>query len=126
MTLPARPEAVAPDGSEVRLLLAVAGGGLAHFELGPGETSIAVEHRTVEEIWYFLRGMGEMWRRSTDQEEIVRLSAGVCITIPHATRFQFRSLGDAPLSAVGVTIPRWPGDAEAIVVDGPWRPTVTR
>jgi mannose-6-phosphate isomerase-like protein (cupin superfamily) len=126
MTLPARPDAVAPDGSDVRLLLAVAGVGLAHFELGPGETSIAVEHRTVQEIWYFLRGMGEMWRRSADHEEIVGLSAGVCITIPHATRFQFRSLGDEPLAAVGVTIPRWPGDTEALLVDGPWRPTVTR
>ncbi len=124
MTVPARPDAVAPDGSDVRLLLAVAGGGLAHFALGPGETSTAVEHRTVEEIWYFLRGMGEMWRRSTEQEEIVGVSAGVCITIPLGTRFQFRSLGVDPLAAVGVTIPRWPGDTEAMLVDGPWRPTV--
>jgi mannose-6-phosphate isomerase-like protein (cupin superfamily) len=124
MTLPARRGAIAPDGSEVRPLLAVGGGGLAHFELGPSETSIAVEHRTVEEIWYFLRGMGEMWRRSTDQEEIVGVSAGVCITIPLGTRFQFRSLGVDPLAAVGVTIPGWPGDTEAMLVDGPWRPTV--
>ena len=114
---------MAPDGSDVRLLLAVAGGGLAHFELGAGETSIAVEHRTVEEIWYFLRGTGEMWRRSIEQEEVVGLSAGVCVTIPLGTRFQFRSLGDEPLAAVGVTIPRWPGDSEATLVDGPWRPT---
>ena len=93
MMLPARPDAVAPDGSDVRPLLAVAGGGLAHFELGPGETSIAVTHRTVEEIWYFLRGMGEMWRRSAEQEEIVEVSAGVCITIPLGTAFQFRAIG---------------------------------
>ncbi len=123
MALPPRRDAVAPDGADVRLLLAVAGGGLAHFELGPGETSSAVEHRTVEEIWYFLRGTGEMWRRSPVQEEVVRVSAGVCITIPLGTMFQFRSLGDEPLSAVGVTIPRWPGDHEAMPVDGPWPPT---
>ena len=78
----------------------------------------------MEEIWYFLRGTGEMWRRSTEQEEVVGLSAGVCVTIPLGTRFQFRSLGDEPLAAVGVTIPRWPGDSEATLVDGPWRPTV--
>jgi mannose-6-phosphate isomerase-like protein (cupin superfamily) len=124
MTLPSRPDAVAPDGSEVRALLAVAGGGLAHFELGPGQTSTAVEHRTVEEIWYFLEGRGEMWRRSTEQEEVVGVSPGVCITIPRGTRFQFRAFGDQALAAVGVTIPRWPGDTEAILVDGPWRSTV--
>ncbi|HTT29177.1 MAG TPA: cupin domain-containing protein [Solirubrobacteraceae bacterium] len=124
--LPGRADAVAPDGSEVRVLLAVAGGGLAHFELGAGETSIAVEHRTVEEIWYFLRGTGEVWRRSADQEEVVAVSADVCITIPLGTRFQFRSVGREPLAAVGATIPRWPGAGEATVVEGPWEPTVKR
>jgi mannose-6-phosphate isomerase-like protein (cupin superfamily) len=123
MALPPRRDAVAPDGADVRVLLAVAGGGLAHFELGPGETSSAVEHRTVEEIWYFLQGTGEMWRRSAEQEEVVGVSPGVCITIPLGTRFQFRALGDRPLAAGGVTIPRWPGASEAMLVEGPWRPT---
>ena len=36
---------------------------MAHFELPPGETSTAVAHRTVEEVWFFLGGRGEMWRR---------------------------------------------------------------
>ena len=126
MRLPARADVVAPDGCDVRVLLAISAGGLAHFELGPGETSIAVEHRTVEEIWYFLRGSGEMWRRSAEREEVVEVLADVCVTVPLGTRFQFRSLGREPLAAVGVTIPRWPGDEEATVVDGPWEPTVKR
>jgi mannose-6-phosphate isomerase-like protein (cupin superfamily) len=67
-----------------------------------------------------------MWRRSAEREEIVEVSADVCITIPLGTRFQCRSLGREPLAAVGVTIPRWPGDGEATVVDGPWEPTVKR
>jgi mannose-6-phosphate isomerase-like protein (cupin superfamily) len=29
---------------------------MAHFALGPGETSEAVRHMTVDEIWYFLGG----------------------------------------------------------------------
>jgi mannose-6-phosphate isomerase-like protein (cupin superfamily) len=124
MRLPARPDAVAPDGSDVRVLLSVASGSLAHFELGAGETSIAVEHRTVEEVWYFLRGRGEMWRRSGEHEEIVEVSAEVCVTIPLGTQFQFRARGEEPLSAVGVTIPPWPGEGEATRVDGPWEPTV--
>ena len=44
----------APDGSDVRLLLRGSRGSTAHFELGPGQTSKAVRHRTVEEVWYFV------------------------------------------------------------------------
>lgn len=124
MALPARADAVAPDGSDVRVLLSVAGGSLAHFELGPGQTSTAVEHRTVEEVWYFVRGRGEMWRSSGDREEVVEVSAGVCVTIPVGTRFQFRAAGSEPLAAVAATIPPWPGDDEATPVEGPWEPTV--
>lgn len=117
---------MAPDGSEVRALLGVPGGSLAHFELPAGETSIAVEHRTVDEVWYFLRGRGEMWRKSGAQEEVVDVSADVCITIPLGTRFQFRALGDESLAAIGVTIPPWPGEGEAMPVAGPWEPTAAK
>ena len=34
--LPVDHDAVAPDGSEVRILLGLKGGGMAHFSLGPG------------------------------------------------------------------------------------------
>jgi mannose-6-phosphate isomerase-like protein (cupin superfamily) len=123
--LPAKPDAVAPDGSDVRMLPGVAGGSIAHFELRAGETSIAVEHRTVEEVWYFLRGRGEMWRQSGGREEVVEVSPDVCLTIPLGTRFQFRAFGDEPLAALGVTIPPWPGEGEAKPVEGAWEPTVT-
>ena len=121
--LPAVPDAVAPDGSAVRVLLRLAGGSLAHFELAAGETSIAVAHRTVEELWYFVAGRGEMWRKLGDQETIEPVAAGVCVSVPVGTRFQFRALGRGPLSAVAVTMPPWPGEGEAYVVDGPWTPT---
>jgi mannose-6-phosphate isomerase-like protein (cupin superfamily) len=124
MQLPSRPDAVAPDGSDVRVLLQLAGGSMAHFELGPRQTSTAVTHRRVEEIWLVLSGRGEMWRRQGDREEVVSLEPGVCLTIPRNTHFQFRSLGDAPLAAVGVTMPPWPGEGEASIVHGPWTPTV--
>ena len=48
--LPVAPTHRAPDGSDVRVLLNARGGGMAHFELGPGLTSRAVAHRTVDEI----------------------------------------------------------------------------
>ncbi len=124
--LPPAPDAVAPDGSDVRILLGLRGGGMAHFELGPAETSTAVTHRTVEEIWYFLSGRGKLWRRQAGSEQIVPVEAGVCLTIPLGTEFQFRSFGYLPLAAVGVTMPPWPGDGEAVVVAGKWQPTVPR
>jgi mannose-6-phosphate isomerase-like protein (cupin superfamily) len=116
--LAVRPTAVAPDGSDVRVLLGLAGGGLAHFELGPGQTSRGVRHRTVEEIWFFLSGRGEMWRRQGAREEVVPVEAGTCLTIPVGTEFQFRSYGFEPLAAIGATMPPWPGEDEAVFVDG--------
>jgi mannose-6-phosphate isomerase-like protein (cupin superfamily) len=119
--LPAEPDAIAPDGSAVRLLVALGGGSMAHFELAPGETSAAVRHRTVEELWYFLGGRGEMWRRGPDGREAVdAVEAGVSLDIPLGTSFQFRALGSEPLRAVGVTMPPWPGDDEAEPVPGRW------
>ena len=98
---------------------------MAHFELPPAQTSKAITHRTVEEIWFFLSGRGEMWRMQNGQPEaIVPVESGVCVTIPLGTHFQFRSFGAASLSAVGVTMPPWPGDDEAVVVHGKWEATV--
>lgn len=123
--LPASPDAIAPDGSEVRVLLTLTAGGMAHFELRAGQTSKAVTHRTVEEIWFFLSGRGEMWRKQEGRPElVVPVEAGVCLTIPLGTHFQFRSLGADSLRAVGVTMPPWPGEGEAVIVQGKWQPTV--
>ena len=49
---------------------------------------------------------------------------GVCLTIPLGTHFQFRSHGYESLAAVGVTMPPWPGEGEAMIVPGKWEPTV--
>jgi mannose-6-phosphate isomerase-like protein (cupin superfamily) len=122
--LPATPDVTAPDGSGVRLLLALKHGSMAHFELAHGLVSIAVAHRTVEEIWYFLSGSGEMWRRAGDRTEVTPLEPGVSITIPRGTAFQFRSDGAEPLTAVAITMPPWPGAGEAYTVDGPWQPNL--
>jgi mannose-6-phosphate isomerase-like protein (cupin superfamily) len=124
MSLPAQADVIAPDGSAVRILLQLAGGSLAHFELAPGQTSRAVTHRSVEEIWYFLQGQGEMWRKLGDQEEIVPVSPGVALTIPQGTHFQFRASGEGALATVAITMPPWPGEGEAYPVPGLWTPTV--
>ncbi|MBN1137744.1 MAG: cupin domain-containing protein [Anaerolineae bacterium] len=122
--LPIQPDATAPDGSDVRVLLALERGSMAHLELAPGQTSLAVAHRTVDEIWFFLSGRGEMWRRLGDHEQVVPVDPGVCLTIPVGAHFQFRSVGSQPLAALGVTMPPWPGEGEAYPVEGKWLPTV--
>jgi mannose-6-phosphate isomerase-like protein (cupin superfamily) len=124
--LPAQPDAVAPDGSHVRILGRLGRGSAAHFALAPGTTSIAVVHRRVDEIWYFLSGRGEMWRRNAAQEAIVPVGPDVCITIPAGTSFQFRALGNEPLTAFGVTMPPWPDEGDAAPVEGPWAPSMPR
>lgn len=123
-SLGAAPQVAAPDGSQVRLLAVLKGGGMAHFSLAPRQVSRAVTHNTVEEIWYFLCGRGRMWRKRGEYEETVTVSAGVSITIPVGTHFQFRSDSDEPLEAIAVTIPPWPGPDEARRVPGVWSPTV--
>lgn len=122
--MPVEPDAIAPDGSEVRVLLGLPGGSMAHFQLTPGETSVAVRHRTVEEIWLVVAGAGQMWRQLGGEERIDDLEPSVCLTIPLGTTFQFRSLSPAPLEIVGVTMPPWPGPDEAIRAEGPWEPTL--
>ena len=122
--LPVARDVVAPDGADVRNLLGLERGSMAHFELAPGQTSVAEAHHTVEEIWYFLSGRGEMWRKLGDQEEVVPVDPGVCITIPVDMHFQWRSFGYEPLAALGATMPPWPGEGEAYQVEGKWPSTV--
>jgi mannose-6-phosphate isomerase-like protein (cupin superfamily) len=120
LQLPSQPTVVAPDGSDVRVLLGLPQGGMAHFELGAGRVSVAVTHRTVEEIWFIVSGSGQMWRRQGDRQETVDLGAGMCLTIPLGTHFQFRAAPLQALCAVAVTMPPWPGAEEAVPVPGAW------
>ena len=99
--LPTRHDAIAPDGSQVRLLVRLPGGSMAHFELGPGEVSRPTQHRTVSEAWYIVQGLGRMWRRQNGTEREIDLRPGTALTIPVGTAFQFRNTGREPLAASG-------------------------
>ena len=123
-TLGIEADAIAPDGSEVRLLATAGTGSMAHFRLKPGAVAVAVAHKTVEELWFFVGGRGRMWLRQGDVETVVDAVPGVSLAIPVGASFQFRTDGDEPLEAVGVTIPPWPGSDEAYPVEGAWEPTV--
>jgi mannose-6-phosphate isomerase-like protein (cupin superfamily) len=121
---------LAPDGSEIRLLVRVTGGSMAHCALPPGEVTQAVRHRTVEEMWFCVAGAGQVWRRAAgpgerhlETEEIVDVAPGVSLSIPVGVAFQFRASGPRPLELVIATLPPWPGEDEAMPVDGAWEAT---
>ena len=118
-------DVLAPDGSEIRLLPQVPGGSMVHCTLPPGGVSLAVTHRTVDELWYTLSGAGELWRRQGEREEVADLMPGTAHSIPLGTHFQFRTIGDQPLRFVIVTTPPWPGMDEAVRVPDHWPPRST-
>ena len=113
-------DVIAPDGFEVRLLATSSRGSMAHFELPVGETSKAIRHTTVEELWFFTAGEGELWRKSDSAEELTEIFPGMSVSIPVGTAFQIKSTGEEPLEAIAVTMPPWPGADEAKAVTGRW------
>jgi len=121
LPFPAERSVVAPDGSDVRVLPGLQGGGMAHFQLAAGQVSGAVTHQTVEEIWFIVSGTGEMWRKQGAREEVTFLQPGLSLTIPLGTHFQFRAGPTEALAAVAITMPPWPGEGEAVPVSGPWQ-----
>jgi len=114
-------DSLAPDGSEIRLLHQLEGASVVHCTLPVGAVSIPVTHRTVEEIWYFLGGQGQVWRAQGSREQVLDARPGVSLTIPLGTHFQFRNTGDVPLEFVIMTTPPWPGEDEAVLLEtGRW------
>ena len=112
---------LAPDGSEIRLLQQLGGGGLSECTLRVNQISQAVRHRTVEEIWFVTQGRGQVWLEEDSVQTVVSISKGSSITIPLGTAFQFRNTGHEKLKIIISTMPPWPGDKEALTVDGKWQ-----
>jgi mannose-6-phosphate isomerase-like protein (cupin superfamily) len=113
------PDAIAPDGSAIYFRVGDAKrASLVEVILQPGRTSRAVRHRTVEEIWYFLAGTGDVWLHSPDGavDSIRDVEPGTTVTIPTDWAFQFRANGSEPLRFLCFTSPPWPGDDEAVPV----------
>ncbi len=113
------PLETAPDGSAIRALVAASGGSLAHFTFQPGQTSTAVRHKRVDELWYVIGGEGELWLCEDGQETLVPVRPGVAVRILVGTSFQFRCTTQA-LEIVLTTLPPWQGADDAERVDGPW------
>jgi mannose-6-phosphate isomerase-like protein (cupin superfamily) len=110
-----------PEDHEVRVPLLKKGGLLVHCTLLPNNTSLAHYHKTIQEVWYFVQGKGQVWRKQGDVEQIVDVEPGTTLTIPTKAHFQFRNTShDESLCFLVVTIPSWPGPQEAVRVAGAW------
>jgi len=121
--LPEAPDARSPAGAEIRYLVGGTTGNMIHSTVPPGQVNRATVHATVSEFWHVLSGRGEIWRRDASGEEVADLTPGVSIDIPVGTAFQYRCIGAEALRFICISMPPWPGDAEATQVEGPWVPT---
>ena len=114
-----------PLGAHIRYLLDGPHGNMIHSTVPPGMVGRAARFRTIDEYWFVLSGEGEIWRRAADgTERVTRLIHGVSVDIPLGTAFQYRCTGPEPLVFTCTAMPPWPGDDEAVLVDGPWEPRV--
>ena len=120
---PSTPDARSPAGAEIRHLIEGETGGMIHSTVPPGQVNRATVHATVSEFWHVLSGEGQIWRRDGTGEETTVLGTGVSIDIPVGTAFQYRCTGVDPLQFLCIAMPPWPGDKEATVIEGPWKPT---
>ncbi len=119
-SLPAHYDVLAPDLSEIRVLVTGQRGSMAHGTLPPGHVSLAVRHRTVEELWYVVSGRAQVWRKLGDLESVEEVGPGTSLSIPVGAHFQFRTIGDEPFCFIMVTMPPWPGADEAVRVPDHW------
>lgn len=113
-------DALAPDGSEIRLLVdgrqGAARSSLVEVTLAAGLVSRPVYHRTVEEVWYVLEGAGWVWRsrRGAVTALAVEVGPGDALVIPVGWSFQFAAGAGGALRFLCHTTPGWPGDGEAV------------
>src|SRR6266566_1702559 len=123
--LPVEPSYPAKDGSQIRVLPELSGGGLAHCLLPAGCTSNPISHVRVDEIWYFLHGRGEVYRKLDGKDDFTLVGGGDALTIVAGTPFQYRTIGDVPLAFVIVTMPPWRNaELDARDAAGPWTPSI--
>jgi mannose-6-phosphate isomerase-like protein (cupin superfamily) len=111
---------VAPDGSEIYLLSNGTHGSLCQCLLPEGAVSLAVLHKTVEELWYVLDGEGEVWRSRLCDDVPVLVRNGSSLVIPPQVPFQFRNTGTGSLKFLITTMPPWPGAHEFRSEKGFW------
>ena len=116
-----KPNAIAPDGAEIRVLIDRPQGAtrlsLAEARVKPGERTACASHRTIEEIWYIVRGMGRFHRQMPDgsEEQAAEVVPGDALLIPTGYRFWVENTGAGDPVFLCCGTPPWPGPDEAVV-----------
>jgi mannose-6-phosphate isomerase-like protein (cupin superfamily) len=122
--LPEHAQAKSPAGADIRYLMDGVTGNMIHSTVPPRQVNRATVHATVSEFWYVLEGHGEIWRDDGRESGVTDLVPGTAIDIPVGTAFQYRNVADADLTFICVSMPPWPGEAEASFLEGKWDPTI--
>ena len=122
--LPDQPDAKSPAGADIRYLMDGKTGNMIYSTVPPHPINRATVHATVDEFWYVLEGRGEIWRDNGLESSVSILDPGTSIDIPAGTAFQDRNVSHEELKFICISMPPWPGDAEASYVDGAWQLTV--
>ena len=113
---------IAPDGTRGRQLANLPEGNMSCYEQDPGIISHAQLHRVVSEVWQITHGVGEIWLKLPNGQELTStVLPGVSIAIPAGTAFQFKNLSETEVfKFTVVTMPPWPGAHVVEYIKGPW------
>ena len=101
------PENIAVDTAEIRKVFAEEEASVVHCTLPPKAVSVATRLVDIHEIWYFIAGRGCIWLKEEEEAkgEEKEVGPGTCLTIPAGVHFQYRALGEDPLTFLCVTMP---------------------
>ncbi len=116
------PDAIAPDGAEIRILIDQPQGAtrlsVAEALVKPSTRTACVSHKTIEEVWYIVRGTGRFHRLPPDgsKEEVEDVGPGDALLIPTGCGFWVENTGLNDLVFLCCDAPPWPGHDEAT----PW------
>jgi mannose-6-phosphate isomerase-like protein (cupin superfamily) len=119
----AKPDAIAPDGIEIRHLVDQPQGArklsVAEGSLPAGQRSAKVCHTAYEEVWYFLSGSGvfHLHRPGAAEEEAIPVGPGDVVLVPPMHGFWAENTGRERLIFLLCGSPPW-GDGQEVL---PWR-----
>ena len=111
----------APDGSRIIKFQDVRYGGLCHAIFPSQSIAKSQKHKTVDEIWYCIKGNGKIWIKEGNTEKISKIKPNDSLNILSGTHFQIRNDSKEPLIFVIATMPPWPGASDAIRVTDHWK-----
>ncbi len=124
VNLPKHYQTLAPDGSQVRLLVRNTKASMAEFTLTPEAISRAIHQKVVHEFWYFLSGTGQVWVKYKGKAKIYSVHTGTSLALPNNVYFQFKNTSKKNnLAFVDVVIPPWPKKVVTTYTKGPWKST---